>query len=195
MVRVLIGSVVGGIAQWIVGFLFWGTPLSRIAFAVAPEAANAALQTALAQTLTPTGSGTYHIPWPDSAQGTILHGRGPVALVMFNTNGFPLSEPSSLIVGLLLSIVTILLFGVALFGIAGRVADFGSRMRIVVLASVATTLMFTVGQPVFNAYLPWGYWIYLALSQFVGLIVGGLILVRWFMPGAEVRPAVDPNVP
>jgi hypothetical protein len=183
MIRIVIGSIVGGLAQFFVGFVFWGIPfLSRIAFTVAPDPQNAAVQTALAQNLTATGTGTYYIPWPDSAQGTVLHGRGPVALIFFNTNGFPQMDPSSLVVGLVLSIVTILLLGIALNIIAARVTDFLSRAKIVVLVAVATVLYFTLSAPVYNYYMPWGYWIYLALSQLIGFVVGGLVLVRWFMP-------------
>lgn len=188
MIRVVIGSILGGIAQWIVGFLFWGTPLSRIAFKVAPDAANAAVQSALAQTLTPTGTGTYYVPWPDTAQGTILHGRGPVAMIHFNLNGFPVMEPSSIVAGLVLSILTMLLLGLALYAIADRVRDFPSRAKLVVLVACAAALYFTLGQPVFNYFLPWPYFIYLAVSQIAGLIAGGLVVARWFLP-ADTRAA------
>jgi hypothetical protein len=94
---------------------------------------------------------------------------------------------SSLLAGLILSIVTMLLIGLALHVVAGRVQDFASRVKLVVLFSVAATLYFTLGEPVFNYYLPWGYFIYLALSQVLGMIVGGLVIVRWFMPGAIAR--------
>jgi hypothetical protein len=181
MIRILIGSIVGGLAQFFVGFVFWGLPfLSRIPFTVAPDPQNAAVQTALAQNLTATGTGTYYIPWPDSAQGTVLHGRGPVALIFFNTGGFGQMDPGSLITGLVLSIVTIFLLGLVLQ--ASRAEDFAVRARIVVLIAVATVLYFTIGMPVYNYYMPWGYWIYLAISQLVGLVVGGLVLARWFMP-------------
>jgi len=182
MVRILIGSVVGGLAQWIIGALFWATPFSRIAFHVADDNANAGVQQALAQYLTPTGTGTYYVPWPDTPQGTILHGRGPVAMIHFNMSGFPLMDSTSLIEGLILSIVSILLIGLALHAIGGRVQDFASRAKLVILFSVAATLYFTVGQPVFNYFMPWGYFLYLALSQVLGLVAGGLVLVRWFMP-------------
>lgn len=187
MVRILIGSVVGGLAQWIVGALFWATPFSRIAFHVADDTANAGVQQALAQYLTPTGTGTYYVPWPDTSQGTVLHGHGPVALIHFNTSGFPLMDSTSLIEGLVLSIVSIVLIGLALHAIGDRVQDFASRAKLVVFVSVAATLYFTIGQPVFNYYMPWGYFLYLALSQVLGLVAGGLVLVRWFMP----RPAVE----
>ena len=189
MVRILIGSVVGGLAQWIVGAVFWGTPLSRIAFHVADDPANAGVQQALAQYLTPTGTGTYYVPWPDTPQGTILHGRGPVALIHFNMSGFPLMNSASLIEGLILSIVSILLIGLALHAVGARVQDFASRAKLVVFFAVATTLYFTIGQPVFNYYMPWGYFVYLGLSQVLGLIAGGLVLVRWFMPAPAAASA------
>ena len=82
-----------------------------------------------------------------------------------------------------------LLIGLALHAIGSRVQDFASRAKLVVLFAVAVTLYFTVGQPVFNYYMPWGYFIYLALSQLLGLVAGGLVLVRWFMPNAVTVPS------
>ena len=182
MVRILIGSVAGGIAQWIIGAIFWATPLAKIAFRVVDDTKNAAVQQALAANLSETGTGTYYVPWPDTAQGTVLHGKGPVALIHFNTAGFPVMDGTSLIEGLILSILTILLVGIALHAVADRVQDFASRVKLVVLFAVAATLYFTIGLPIFNYSLPWTYFVYLALSQVIGLVAGGLVLVRWFMP-------------
>ena len=186
MIRLVIGSVLGGIAQWIVGFIFWGTPLSSIPFKVASDAQNAAVQAALAQNLTQIGTGTYFVPWPDTPQGTVLHGRGPVAMIHFNTDGFPLMNSSALVGGLILSIISVFLIGLILWLIADRVQDFATRARIVILATVATALYFVFGEPVFNYYMPWPYYIYLGISDVIGLGVGGLIVARWFMP----RPGV-----
>lgn len=180
MIRILIGSILGGLLQFIVGFLFWGTPLSRIAFSVASDAQNAAVQTALAQNL--LASGTYYVPWPDTAQGTVLHGRGPVAMILYNIHGFPQMEPSSLIGGLILSILSMLLLGLALHTVAARVADFASRMKIVLFASLGVTLYAIIGQPIYNFYMPWGYWIYLAISLIAGFLAGGFVLAKWFVP-------------
>jgi len=191
MVRILIGSVVGGLAQWIIGAIFWATPLAKIAFRVVDDTRNAAVQQALAANLSETGTGTYYVPWPDTAQGTVLHGKGPVALIHFNTAGFPVMDGTSMVEGLILSILTIMLVGIALHIVADRVQDFASRVKLVVLFAVAATLYFTIGQPIFNYSLPWTYFVYLALSQVIGLIVGGLVLVRWFMPArAEVGETV-----
>jgi len=189
MVRILIGSIVGGLAQWVVGAIFWATPLAKIAFRVVDDSKNAVVQQALAANLSEAGTGTYYVPWPDSAQGTVLHGKGPVALIHFNTAGFPVMDGTSLVSGLVLSILTILLIGLALHAIADRVQEFATRARLVILFAVAATLYFTVAQPVFNYFLPWTYFIYLALSQLIGMVAGGLVLVRWFMPKAVVTSA------
>ena len=193
MIRILIGSILGGLVQFFIGFVFWGTPLSRVIFTVVPDAQNAAVQAALAQNLSATGSGTYHIPWPETAEGLTLHGKGPVALIFYNPGGFPLMETSSLIAGLVISILSMLLLGLALHAIAARVDDFATRARIVVLVALATSIYFILGQPVFNFYLPWGYWIYLAISLLAGFVVGGLVLARWFVPhhAAKVVVASD----
>jgi hypothetical protein len=111
-----------------------------------------------------------------------------VALIHFNTSGFPVMDGSALIGGLVLSILTILLIGLALHAIADRVQDFATRARLVILFATAATLYFTLSQPVFNFSLPWPYFIYMALSQLLGMVAGGLVLVRWFMPKAAVAP-------
>ena len=183
MIRLIPGAIAGGFAQFLVGFVFWGTPLSRLAFTTTGDAQNAAVQNALAQNLTATGTGTYMVPWPSTSQGTTLFGKGPVATVHFNVGGFPAFDSPSLIGGLVLSIITALLIGVALWGIAGRVATFADRLKLVVLFSLAAVLYLNLGQPVFNHY-GWGYFIYLALSNAIGLIVAGAVIARWFLPKA-----------
>ena len=181
MIRLGIGGIAGGIVQWLVGFLFWGTPLSAIPFKVADDAQNAAVQTALAQNLTPHGTGTYYIPWPDTPQGTVLHGRGPVAMIHFNTSGFPATAPNALVAGLILSIVTIFLLAMALWFVGDRVRDFASRAKLVVLFAVAAGLYFTIGEPIYNPYMPWPYFLYLGIANILGLAAGGLVVARWFV--------------
>ena len=176
--RILIGAVVGGLVQFIVGAIAWATPLGRLAFSHASDAATADVQAALARNLTPTGTGTYFLPTPDTAEMTTLMGKGPVALIMFNTGGFPPMNPAALATGLGLSIAMLFLIGLAL----APLADFAARMRGLVLIAAATVLYFIVAMPVFNFYMPWDWWTYLAVECFIGLVAGGFVMLRWFMP-------------
>lgn len=178
MIRILIGSIVGGIVQFIIGALFWATPLGKLAFRTLGQAETADLQTAMARTLTPTGTGTYFIPSPETAAGAILMGKGPVGLVFFNTGGFPAMDWHALLVGLVLSVVMLLLVGVALSLVDG----FAARIRVALLFGVATVLYFILSVPVYNITMPWAWWIYLAVSTFVGFAAGAFILIRWFVP-------------
>lgn len=184
MARTVIGGLLGGLALYLVGFLFWGTPLSRIAYSGLDDGRSAALQAALAQNLTESGTGTYIVPSPSTQAGTVLFGKGPVATVHFNTAGFPVVDSSALIAGLILALATGLLIALVLRTIADRVPDFASRARVVVLFAFAATLYLDLGQPIFNHY-GWGYFIYLFIGDFIGLAVAGLVVARWFLP----RPA------
>ena len=71
MVRSFIGGLIAGVVMFVIGFVFWGTPLSGVAFNQASDADSAVVQTALAQGLTRTGTGTYLIPTPSTPQDVL----------------------------------------------------------------------------------------------------------------------------
>lgn len=181
MVRSIIGGLVGGFALYLVGFIFWGTPLANLAFTGVDDTRAAAVQAALAQNLTESGTGTYAIPWPGSDQGTVLYGKGPIATIHFVMQGFPAADTTALLWGLLLALLTGILIAAALYAVADRVLALGDRVRIVVLFALAAAIYFHLGQPVFN-HFGWGYFIYLFLSDFIGLSVAGIVIARWFLP-------------
>lgn len=181
MVKTLLGGALSGVALYLVGFIFWGTPLSLLAFNRLEQPQAAALQQAMAETLSVGGTGTYLIPTPGTAQGDLLYARGPVAMVHFNIAGFPIVDTGALGTGFVLAIITGLLIALALGAIGSRVPDFASRARVVLLFALAMTLYTEIGQPIFN-HFGFRYWIYLFVSDFVGLSVAGLIVARWFLP-------------
>lgn len=174
MVRSVIGGLLGGLALFITGFLFWGTPLSALALSRADDQASANLQAALAQALGAGGTGVYVVPDPATAQGTILYGRGPVAQVFYNASGFPVMDGAALIGGLILSLAVGVVIALAL---RFALADFASRARVTILFALAATLWLHIGQAVFN-HAPWGYILYLGFSDFVGLVAAGLIAAK-----------------
>lgn len=194
MIRTLLGGLVGGVVMFFMGFIFWATPLGEIPYARASEPNNAALQIALAQTLTPTGTGTYLIPeHRNSAAGTVLYGQGPIATVHFNTGGFPADDTSMLLPGFLFAIASGLLMAFALS--AAGAANFASRARLVVCFSLGFMTWTTLAQPVFD-HFGWGYWIYSFIAGSTGLILAGLVIARWFVATTEaaaVAPAAEPT--
>lgn len=186
MAKTLLGGLLAGVALYIVGFIFWGTPLSLLAFNRLEQPQSAALQQALAETLTVSGTGAYLVPATGTAAGDLLYARGPVAMVHFNTSGFPVVDAGALGTGFLLAIVTGLILALALGAIGSRVTDFFSRAQVAILFALAATLYTELGQPVFN-HFGYGYWTYLFLSDFIGLSVAGLIIARWFLPRGGIQ--------
>ena len=185
MVRALIGGLLGGLALFFTGFIFWGTPLARLAISTVDDAKSAALQAALAQNLTENGTGTYAVPWPGSGAGTVLYGKGPIATIHFVTQGFPALDTGSLIGGLLMALLAGVLIAAALYALAERLPSFADRLRVVLLVALATTGYSILGQPVFN-HFGWGYFIYAFVADFLGYALAALIIVRWFLPARGV---------
>lgn len=192
MPRAVLGGLLGGVAMWIVGFIFWGTPLSLIAVTSTGDAASASVQAVLAQHLGPTGTGAYPIPWPGTPSGTQMYGQGPVAMVLFNANGFALPDTAALIGGLVLSVVCALVLAFALARVTVGMS-FGGRLTIVGLFALAITTYAQLGQPVFN-HAPWGYFIYLWISEIAGWLAAGAV-IAWLLPKPVVVavPAEPPS--
>jgi hypothetical protein len=188
MVRTLIGGIVAGFILFFVGFVFWATPLNRFAFSDAGAAESAAVQTTLAQNLTRSGTGTYQIPNPDTAGGTVLYGQGPVASIHFNTDGFPVEDMNMIIVGFCFALVAGLIMAFALAAVGGGGRSFANMARLVVLYSVAITFWTILAQPVFG-HFGWGYWVYAFIAETTALVLAGLTVARWFLPHRAVAPA------
>lgn len=179
MVRVFIGAAVAAIAMFILGFIFFATPLAGIGAADVGNAEAAAVQQTLAANLPKTG--TYFVPNPETSEQTVMYGQGPIATIHFNTSGFSAVNPSSLIGGLLLNFLVALLIGTALIGIDRRVPDFGSRARLVVLFAIGASAYSHLGEPIYYHH-DWMHFIYLFVADAVVLAAAGLIIARWFLP-------------
>jgi hypothetical protein len=182
--RLVLGGLLGGLAMWVVGFLFWGTPLSRIALSRTDDATSAAIQQTLAQQLGPIGTGAYAIPWTGTPAGTQLYGHGPTAMVFFNSNGFAIPDTGALIAGLVLAILCASLLAFAIRTVAGGMG-FAQRLWLVGIAAVAVTAYSDLGQPVFN-HMPWGYFVYLWISDVASWVAAGAV-IAWALPRPVVR--------
>ena len=180
MMRALIGGLLGGLALFFTGFVFWGTPLARLAISTVDDARSAALQASLAQNLAESGTGTYAVPWPNSGAGTVLYGKGPIATIHFVTQGCPALDTGSLIGGLLMALLAGVLIAAALYGLAERLPSFADQVRVILLVVLATTGYSILGQPMFN-HFGWGYYIYAFVADFVGYALAALIIARWFL--------------
>lgn len=189
MTRTFVGGLVAGVVLFLAGFLFWGTPLADIAYARTDDTHGAAVQTALAQNLTQSGTGAYLIPDMHTAQGTTLYGQGPVALIQYNTSGFPVMDMNMLVTGFIVALVAGVLMAFALAAVGGGGRSFANMARLIVLYSLSFTLWSILAMPVFN-HFGWTYWVYSFVSESVALIAAGLAVARWFLPRVYVADAL-----
>jgi hypothetical protein len=184
MRRLILGSLAAGLAMWVARFIFSGPLLGWIPFTVATDDATARLRQSMIETLAPTGTGVYAIPSTATTIGTQLHAQGPVAVVQFTDSGFPGFDTTAYLWGLLLAIGCALLLGIALKAAATNMG-FAARVQLVALIAVALTGYANLGQPIFN-HAPWGYHVYLFVSDLVTWLVAGTIFARWFLPPPSV---------
>lgn len=192
MVRTFIGGIVGGLILFVCGYVFWATPLGEIPYDRAPDAQGSALHLALNQNLTPSGTGTYHIPDSRSRDGANLYTQGPVATVFFNTQGYSPNDMSMLLPGFIVAVIAGLLMAFGLAAVGGGGRNFAGTARLVVLLSLAFTIWEFLASPIFN-HFGWRYWIYSFVSESVALILAGLVIARWFLPReSAAAPAEAP---
>ncbi|HEX4738993.1 MAG TPA: hypothetical protein VH331_15685 [Allosphingosinicella sp.] len=194
MARTFVGGIVAGLIIFVLGYVFWATPLGDIPYKTAGDAQNAAVQAAMAQNLTPTGTGAYIIPAHHGAEGAVLYAKGPIATVYFNTAGFSPDDMSMLLPGFIAAVVAGLLIAFGLAAVGGGGRSFAGTARLVVLFSLGFTCWEFLGAPIFN-HFGWGYWIYAFIAESVSWIVAGLVVARWFMPRGYVTaaaPAAEP---
>jgi hypothetical protein len=187
MFKLTLGALAAAVAMFITGFVFYATPLSMIQYKGVGETEQAAVQGALAANLTATGTGTYMIPSPDSAEGSVMYGKGPIATVHYNAKGFSTEDASGMIGGFVQEFIVCMILAFALSKLDRRVPDFASRAQIVVGFAVAASGLINLGQPVWM-HEDWSYAVYAFLADAAMLAIPGLIIARWFLPTAAEMP-------
>jgi hypothetical protein len=180
MTRSFLGGIVAGLILFALGYLFWQTPLSGLAYKGLPDTQGAAVQTALAQNLTQTGTGTYRIPDPKNQEGALLYAKGPVATVDYNISGFSPTGTAAVLPGLIFALGAGMLLAFGLGAVAtGR--TFAELTRLVVFLSLGFCVWIFLAAPVAN-HFGWGFWIYAFIAEAVSFIAAGLAVARWFVP-------------
>ena len=187
MVRVILGSAVAAIAMFIIGFIFFATPLQGLGVASIDDTQAAAVQRALAVNLPRTG--TYQVPGTNTPQQTNMYSRGPIATVHYNTGGFAATDTTALVIGLIFNFIVALVIGLGLLGMDQRVPDFPTRARVAVLIAVAAAAYTHLGEPIFLHH-DWGHFIYLFVADALTLAAAGII-VAWFMPWSRAAAPAD----
>lgn len=181
MIRVAIGAVAAAIAMFVIGFLFFATPLGNIAVGQLDDEGAAAVQQVLAENMGAQGPAAYVVPGIIGEAQQRLYIDGPIAMVHYNPNGFALGDPNAMLGGFIQLLVTALLLGIALYGLSGHVRTFSERLKILIFFALAAAVFMHLGNPIWW-HQGWVFHGYLFVADLTSFIVGGAIIARWFLP-------------
>ena len=189
--RALIGGMAGAVVMFILGFIFYATPLYKLGCSSLDNPRAAAVQLALAQNVPNTG--TYFVPSGDTPEQTIMYGQGPVATVHYNTSGFSVADPAAMVGGFIHMLVVALLMAVGLFTLSRYVPSFGEQVRLLVLGVLGATAYMRLGEPIWY-HQDWAHAIYMFIADSFTLIVAGFIILK-LLPRASGVEAAPANAP
>lgn len=177
MARLVIGSIIGAVFMFLIGFLAYGTPLMQVGYGSATLEQQLAVQAALK----PLATGTYAIPDGYTPESAAAYAAGPVAIVKVNGAGFAAMDPMVMVAGYVHMAISAFLLALLLWAVRDRVADTGARLQLVMWASLAAVVFTRLGEPIWF-HTDWANALYLAAVEWISLAGAGAILARWFVP-------------
>jgi hypothetical protein len=180
MQKMIIGCAVAAAVMFVLGFIFFATPLSTTAYAHADYATLARVQAAMADL---PQSGAYAVPDAATAGGVLAYERGPIGVVHVVKAGFPVFDPLVLVKGLLHYFVSVLFIGLALLATAEKL-DMRARRAMVAGVVVGTNVFSVLANPVWYR-LDWTYALYVFVANTLILMAGAMIVARWYVPRAR----------
>jgi hypothetical protein len=180
MQKMIIGCGVAAAVMFVLGFVFFATPLGMTAYARADYETLARIQAAMADL---PASGTYAVPDPATAGGILAYQRGPIGVLHVVKSGFPVFDPPVLVKGLLHYFVSVLLIGLALLATAEKL-DLRARRSMIAGVVVGTNVFSLLADPVWYR-LDWTYPLYVFVANTIILMAGAMIVARWFIPRAR----------
>lgn len=186
--RALVGSVAAAVVMFILGFIFFATPLYKLGSASLDNARAATVQQVLAANLPETG--TYFVPSGDTPEQSVMYGRGPIATIHYNVRGFAIADPGVMIGGFLHMFVVALLMAAGLSTLSAYVPSFGERVKLLVLGAVGAILFARIGEPIWY-HQDWAHSIYLFVAETISLIAAGLVILKLLPRGATMQRATD----
>ena len=179
MGRVIVGAAAAAAVMFVLGFLFFATPLGSIAVSSLDDGQAANVQAALAQNVPDTG--TYAVPSPESREQTSMYAQGPIATIHYNSAGFGAGNTSDMLAGFIHMYVSALLIGFAVLVISRHVREFSTRATIIVFFALGAGVFMRLGAPIWMHH-GWGFYIYAFITDVISLSVAGMIIARWFLP-------------
>jgi hypothetical protein len=182
MTKQLIGVVLGTVAIFLWGFVYWGLMSAPYAPLKATNGDDAARQ-ALLEHFPATGMylipGAYNSP-EDSAR---MFAEGPIALVNFVREGRPMEDPVMMGQGFAVNLVVVLLLSLVMKKALPALPSYSERVMFAALIGLTAVVMINLGDAVWWRY-PWAWKMSQSLYGLVSFTIAGAILGKFIKPGS-----------
>lgn len=188
MRRHMLGVALASAVMYVFGFIYWGlNPLPYNAWKATANdfAAGQALMEHFPE------NGTYMVPGPHNAPDQLseLYERGPVAFVhMLDRDGRPQVDTNVMALGMLLNLLVVLLLSIILDQISPALPTYGKRVRFIILAGIAASIMIDGGDVVWW-HIPIFWKLYQAVYNIVSWTLVGLVLAHFVENDINDYPA------
>ena len=173
MKRLLVGTTLAAVAMFFWGFVYWGVlPFPWTIIAAAPD--EVALTRALGEL---PESGAYVLPHPTASSEEEAMKRteaGPLATVLITKQGRNPMDP--MLPGFAHMWISALLMGMLLQRLGTR--SYAGALGMMACVGSVAALWSNLGRPIWYAQ-PWDYHILLAVYDFSGWLVAGLVLAKF----------------
>lgn len=186
MKKFVLAPVLAALAMFILGFLYWGLPMSPAYKAVSRVADDAAAAQALAQIFPATG--VYLVPGIhlDPAQLTPLIERGPTAQISFVKEGHSPTDPTGFIKGYLHYFVIALALMIMLDRATPSFKCFTCRIKFATAVGLIGAL-FELTDAIWSRH-PLGYHLVVGIYIVLECALAGLVLAKFTMSPAAPKP-------
>lgn len=178
MKKFLLAPALAALAMFVLGAVYWMSPLPYRA--LTPVGDNSAAALALGEVFPATG--TYLIPGPEISDPALLnelYRRGPSAEVHFVREGHEPMEPAVFVMGLVHYFIVALLLAALVNRFAGPTPSYSGVVKLTALVGLVGAVLICLTDPVWWHH-PWGWPMAKAIYAVLATTVAGLVLGRFF---------------
>jgi hypothetical protein len=182
MKQFTLGILLGTVAMFIFGAVFWMTPFP---YRVLPGVADEAAAGKTLKALFPE-NGTYLIPNPaaEPKQHAELAQTGPIATVHIQRQGMQPMEPRVLLQGFIHELVVVALLALILKIALPALGGYLSRVVLVTMLGVTTAVYSNFSMPIWWQH-PWPYYLVSCVYDLGAWVAAGLVLAAFIKPATD----------
>lgn len=185
MKQLILASVLGALAMFVFGAVYWMNPLPKNGFKSAKD--DVEIQAFLKERF--PQAGTYSVPDIDQSHDDFgkKAGQGPVAIMHVVAKGGPSSMGPMMAKGFLTQLFAAFFLSLLMKSCLDALKTYGDRVRFCALVGLVAAVFVTGGNMVWwHHSVP--FTLFTGAYQILAFIIGGLVIAKFIRPERETKP-------